>query len=210
MADQPVTREKLINADIDVDNLGKAANELGIVNPRYGNSYKTAPQTIHDLQQKADQVVAQGFYQGYATEALLLAAKPAVAEMRARADDTRKIWRWNRTSAEGVVPVTGTWTDTGLSDKELAINYADNTKTSKETVDNNAGQSQILVLSDNEGNVVLNIDDAGSVFLAGETTPLQKQLTVNQIVFNDVSTLVQSQVQDINGDAINILSLIHI
>lgn len=120
MADQPVTREKLINADIDADNLGKAVNELGIVNPRYGNPYKTAPQTIQDLQQKADQVVAQGFYQGYATEALLLADKPAVAEMRARADDTRKIWRWNRTSAEGVTPVAGNWVDTGASDKELA------------------------------------------------------------------------------------------
>ena len=34
MADQPVTREKLINADIDVDNLGKAANEETIVTPR--------------------------------------------------------------------------------------------------------------------------------------------------------------------------------
>ena len=115
-----ITTQKLIDADIDVDNLGKAANELGTVNPRYGNPYKTAPQTIQDLQQKADQVVAQGFYQGYTTEALLLAAKPAVAEMRARADDTRKIWRWNRTSAEGVTPVTGSWVDTGLSDKDLA------------------------------------------------------------------------------------------
>ena len=115
-----ITTQKLIDADIDVDNLGKAANELGTVNPRYGNPYKTAPQTIQDLQQKADQVVAQGFYKGYTTEALLLAAKPAVAEMRARADDTRKIYRWNRTSSEGVTPVTGTWTDTGLSDKDLA------------------------------------------------------------------------------------------
>lgn len=121
MADQPVTREKLINADIDVDNLGKAANELGTVNPRYGNPYKTAPQTIQDMQQKADQLVAQGFYKGYTTEALLLADKPVVAEMRARADDTRKIWRWNRTSAEGVAPVTGTWTDTGSSDVDFAV-----------------------------------------------------------------------------------------
>ena len=121
MADQPVTREKLINADIDVDNLGKASNELGIVNPRYGNPYKTAPQTIQDLQQKADQLVAQGFYKGYTTEALLLADKPTVAEMRARADDTRKIYRWNRTSAEGVTPVTGNWTDTGSSDVDFAV-----------------------------------------------------------------------------------------
>ena len=125
MANQPVTKEKLINADIDADNLGKAVNELGVVNPRYGNPYKTAPQTIQDMQQKADQLVAQGFYKGYTTEALLLAAKPAVAEMRARADDTRKIWRWNRTSAEGVMPIVGAWTDTGESDLDKAKTYTD-------------------------------------------------------------------------------------
>lgn len=125
MVDQPITRQKLIDADTDADNLGKAVNEETVVTPRYGNSYKSAPLTIKELQQKADQVVAQGFYQGYATEALLLSAKPTVAEMRARADDTRKIWRWNRTSAEGVTPVTGTWTDTGLSDLEQAKGYMD-------------------------------------------------------------------------------------
>ena len=50
MADQPITKEKLINADIDVENLGKAVNELGSVNPRYGSPYKTAPQTIQDME----------------------------------------------------------------------------------------------------------------------------------------------------------------
>lgn len=131
MADQLVTREKLINADIDVDNLGKAANEETIVTPRYGDQYKSAPLAIKEIEDngvaavaalnaKADEVVAQGFYRGYTTEALLLAAKPAVAEMRARADDTRKIYRWNRTSAEGVTPITGTWVDTGLSELDLA------------------------------------------------------------------------------------------
>lgn len=136
MADQPVTKEKLINADIDVDNLGKAVNEETIVTPRYGDQYKSAPLAIKEIEDngvvavaalnaKADQVVAQGFYKGYTTEALLLAANPAVAEMRARADDTRKIYRWNRTSAEGVTPVTGTWADTGLSDMDIANSYTD-------------------------------------------------------------------------------------
>lgn len=60
MADQPITKEKLINADIDVENLGKAVNELGVVNPRYGNPYKTAPQVIQDLEQKSNQALIQG------------------------------------------------------------------------------------------------------------------------------------------------------
>jgi len=116
-----VTIQKLEGADVDVKSIGEAANEKKIVNPRYGAPYKSVPLVVEDLQAKADQVIAQGFYTGYSTEALLLAAKPVVAEMRARADDTRKIWRWNRTSAEGVVPVTGTWTDTGPSDVDKAV-----------------------------------------------------------------------------------------
>ena len=82
-------------------------------------------ETLNQFQAKADDVIAKGFYTGYATETALKASLPTVSEMRARADDTRKIWRWNRTSAEGVTPVTGTWTDTGLSDLDQAISYSD-------------------------------------------------------------------------------------
>lgn len=195
MADQPVTREKLINADIDVENLGKAANELGIVNPRYGNPYKTAPQTIQDLQQKADQLVAQGFYKGYTTEALLLADKPAVAEMRARADDTRKIYRWNRTSAEGVTPVTGNWVDTGLSDLDLAKSDATAKANAAEVNANNYSKEKIkealdsfysvssnrrdvYQLHDNEFNVLLSIDENGNLLLPQSNMPVQNALGV--------------------------------
>lgn len=161
MADQPVTREKLINADKDVENLGKAVNEEAVVTPRYGNPYKSAPLTIKELQQKADQVVAQGFYQGYATEALLLAAKPAVAEMRARADDTRKIWRWNRTSAEGVTPVTGTWTDTGLSDLEQAKGYTDQSVSALNRAVGFDKNSVLFYLVDKFNTIVAYIDSNG-------------------------------------------------
>lgn len=168
MADQLVTREKLINADIDVDNLGKAANELGTVNPRYGNPYKTAPQTIQDLQQKADQVVAQGFYKGYTTEALLLADKPNVAEMRARADDTRKIYRWTRTSAEGVTPVTGSWVDTGLSDKDLAAVDA-TTKANAAEANAKTYLDEKLKIVTNDPEYIFSIVDSNSTLLLGIT-----------------------------------------
>lgn len=52
MADQPVTREKLINADIDVDNLGKAVNEKVVVNPRYGVPYKSIPLASAEFNEK--------------------------------------------------------------------------------------------------------------------------------------------------------------
>lgn len=179
MADQPVTKEKLINADIDVENLGKAVNELGIVNPRYGDPYKTAPQAIQDLQQKADQVVAQGFYQGYATEALLLADKPAVAEMRARADDTRKIYRWNRTSTEGATPVTGTWTDTGQSELDQAKKYTDNileeVNARTDGLDKNSSKDTHTFLDAND-NVVAAIKEDGALVLTGLKDPVQDEI----------------------------------
>ena len=133
MADM-VTKKELANAKIDAKDLGDAINEKKTVTPRYGAPFKTIPLVIEELNTKANEVIAQGFYKGFATEALLLAAKPTVAEMRARADNTRKIWRWNRTSAEGVVPVTGVWTDTGLSDLDQAKGYADENKASKDII----------------------------------------------------------------------------
>lgn len=53
MADQPVTREKLINADIDVDNLGKAVNEEAIVSPRYGTPYKSLPMIAREYDENS-------------------------------------------------------------------------------------------------------------------------------------------------------------
>ena len=123
MADM-VTKQELEAAKIDVKNAGEAVNEKKIVNPRYGAPFKSLPLAIEELNIKADEVIAQGFYTGYATETALKASLPTVSEMRARADDTRKIWRWNRTSAEGVVPVTGAWIDTGLSDLDQAKTYS--------------------------------------------------------------------------------------
>ncbi|MGS0705242.1 hypothetical protein ACVBEE_01580 [Acinetobacter sp. ANC 3781] len=122
MADM-VTKQELEAAKIDVKNAGEAVNEKKIVNPRYGAPFKSLPLAIEELNIKADDVIAKGFYTGYATETALKASLPTVSEMRARADDTRKIWRWNRISAEGVTPVTGTWTDTGLSDLDQAKNF---------------------------------------------------------------------------------------
>ena len=118
-----VTKQELEAAKIDVKNAGEAVNEKKIVNPRYGAPFKSLPLAIEELNIKADDVIAKGFYTGYATETALKASLPAVSEMRARADDTRKIWRWSRTSAEGVTPVIGTWTDTGLSDLDQSKNY---------------------------------------------------------------------------------------
>ena len=66
-----------------------------------------------DFKKKSDEIVAQGFYKTYAKEVELLAQKPTVENLYAKAIDTAKVWFWQRTSAAGVTPVIGTWTDTG-------------------------------------------------------------------------------------------------
>lgn len=106
MADQPVTREKLINADIDVENLGKAVNEKGVVNPRYGNSYPTLPSAIQA-------VIETGGFEPFETEVDLLASTPILEKKAAKALDTKKIWLY----------VNGAWKDTGLSELDQAKNY---------------------------------------------------------------------------------------
>lgn len=52
MADELITKQELIDAKPDVKNLGEAANgnETGIVTPRYGAPYSTAPAAIQKIQ----------------------------------------------------------------------------------------------------------------------------------------------------------------
>lgn len=52
MADELITRQELIDAKPDVKNLGEAANgnETGVVTPRYGAPYSTAPAAIQKIQ----------------------------------------------------------------------------------------------------------------------------------------------------------------
>lgn len=126
MADQPVTREKLINADIDVENLGKALNELGVVNPRYGDPYPTLPSAIQE-------VIETGGFEPFATEAALLASVPILEKKASYALDTHKIFLWEN----------GVWIDTGLSAKDQANNF-----TKKEiNILRSGGQKTIAVKS---------------------------------------------------------------
>lgn len=105
MADQPVTREKLINTDIDVENLGKAMNELGIVNPRYGEAYPTLPSAIQT-------VIESGGFEPFLTEVALKASTPTLTKKAAYALDTHKVFLYE----------SGAWVDTGLSSFDKSVN----------------------------------------------------------------------------------------
>lgn len=105
----------------DFTTINEALQDIEGLKVDIGAEVENVNTTLDQFQAKADDVIAKGFYTGYATETALKASLPAVSETRARADDTRKIWRWTRTSAEGVTPVTGTWTDTGPSEVDKAL-----------------------------------------------------------------------------------------
>ena len=123
MADQPVTKEKLINADIDVENLGKAVNEKGVVNPRYGDSYLTLPSAIQ-------KVIETGGFEPFMTEVALLASVPALPKKAAKALDTKKVWLWDGTK----------WNDTGLSEYDQARD--DTINVSKKFIETDADLSE--------------------------------------------------------------------
>lgn len=70
---------------------------------------------------RAESALAQGFFQGFATEAEILASHPTVEQAWARADDTRKVYRWDKSKE--------TWTDTGMSDLDIAKALVSDTQT---------------------------------------------------------------------------------
>ncbi len=88
MADQPITKEKLINADKDVDSLGEAANEVKVVTPRYGNPYYSGPLAVQ-------RIMDMGGWDSFPTQAELQASAPTTSTKVAIALDTGFLWRFS-------------------------------------------------------------------------------------------------------------------
>jgi len=122
-----ILKKVLAGLEVKADSttINEALQDIEGLKVDIGAEVENVNTALDQFQTQADEVIAQGFYKGFATETALKASLPTVSEMRARADDTRKIWRWNRTSAVGVTPITGTWIDTGLSDLDQSKNYTD-------------------------------------------------------------------------------------
>lgn len=108
----------------DLADTKAAVNEKRVIVPRSGLPFKSYPLVVEEAEMKADEVVAKGFYLGFANEVAMRAYTPSFAETRAKLDDTKKVYRWERTSAEGVTPIAGIWYDTGLSELDQAKIYA--------------------------------------------------------------------------------------
>ncbi|MEE9887829.1 hypothetical protein IV507_18540 [Acinetobacter nosocomialis] len=109
MSSEIITRKELEDAKVDAKDLGECihGNETGVVTPRIGDSYPTLPAAVQ-------KIMETGGFEPFLTEAQLKASVPTVTPKAAKALDTGKIWYWD-----------GAWHDTGLSELDRAINYAD-------------------------------------------------------------------------------------
>ncbi|MFY2512779.1 SGNH/GDSL hydrolase family protein [Acinetobacter soli] len=118
MADEIITKQELIDAKPDVKNLGEAANgnETGIVTPRYGEPYLTAPAAIK-------KIIDAGGFRPFSTEVELKAYTPTTSPVAAYAFDTKKVWMWEQISADGVEPKVFGWLDEGTSALDQAKLY---------------------------------------------------------------------------------------
>lgn len=150
--------------------------------------------TLSELNTSIDGLVQEGgFAVPFKTEADILSSKPTVLKMAAKALDTNKVWLWERTSAEGVLPVTGTWIDTGLSELDQAKQYADivSKKVAEEKVNEIASQNKTTLLSDWEdrlGNKYAYFTDDSRLFLTGLDLSVQEEIQQLAAATNNILT----------------------
>lgn len=113
-----------------ISRLGREFWTLATVNyliDKFGTDSLEQLQKVEQLGEAAAQrIIDQGGWDSFATETALKASTPATATKTAYAADTQKVWRWARTSGEGVTPITGTWTDTGKSPVDTANDFSKN------------------------------------------------------------------------------------
>lgn len=91
----------------DIDDIRKTVNEDTVVSPRSGLNYESLPMLVRKVSEN-------GMFKPFETEAELLAYNPEVEPTAAKALDTKKVWVWKN----------GAWSNTGLSELDLAKDYA--------------------------------------------------------------------------------------
>jgi hypothetical protein len=198
MADQPVTREKLINADIDVDNLGKAVNELGIVNPRYGDTYKTIPQIASEYDQN-------GATKGFATFAEFEAVKATISAHsvitigEAGPNQGQNFWNGTTLTKSTHDPLNQSkiYTDQQIIDKVLKY-----LKTS-------GNVHNVFTLFDLMSNSLLRFSNDGGLYIFGQDESVQDKFLTNGIDLKSLNQFKEliSQILFFYGTSDDILRL---
>ncbi|MCW1517828.1 SGNH/GDSL hydrolase family protein [Acinetobacter baumannii] len=109
MADEIITRQRLVDAGLDAESLQKfiSGTDIEDVLTRLGQIYPTLAKLVRMLMET-------GGWKGYETEAILLATTPLVNPSVGYAFDTKKLYLWNGTN----------WIDEGLSQLDQAKAFA--------------------------------------------------------------------------------------
>lgn len=115
MVDQIISKQQLIDAGKNADSWEKywAGSDDENVITRLNKIYPTHAKALKILMEN-------GGLQPFETQAQLLASVPVVSPTAAKALDTKKVWIWKQTSAEGIEPKVFEWVDTGLSELDQA------------------------------------------------------------------------------------------
>lgn len=190
--------QTFVNLERDADDTGKFVNTKQIITPRYGNPFKSAPLVSEEMEIKADEVVAKGFYLGFANEAAMRAYTPSFAETRAKLDDTKKVYRWERTSAEGVTPIAGIWHDTGLSE----LDQANQNLKAKVDITSDAIHTHILVDVDQKRMFAVQKD--GGLKAVGLDGTVQEEIINALLIASRADSNLENRVT-ISSDAIHTL-----
>ncbi|MDQ8953472.1 serine hydrolase [Acinetobacter rudis] len=174
MADKIVTAQKLKDADKDCDALDQAISggDSEYVKTRRGKEYPTMPNAIR-------QIMENGGFMPFATEAELLAYMPNISPSAAKAMDTKKVWLWKDNG----------WHDTGLSELEQAKDFA-NANPKFKTI--------LLTSSDNLNDVIVEGDFSAIAIAAtiqnnypfpGEASAITNRRVGNASLSQTVETL---------------------
>ncbi|MFW1942911.1 SGNH/GDSL hydrolase family protein [Acinetobacter guillouiae] len=150
MADNIVTKQQLIDAGKNADSWEKywSGNEDEDVITRLNKEYPTHAKALKILMEN-------GGLQPFETQAQLLASVPVVSPTAAKALDTKKVWIWKQTSAEGAEPKVYEWIDTGLSEVDLAKEYTD------EKIKTTDSLVYEFAIADKNGNVAFGVKKDG-------------------------------------------------
>ena len=113
-----ITKQKLVEANENASAWEKywAGGDDENVITRLNKMYPTHAKALKILMEN-------GGLQPFESEAELLAYIPEVDPTAAKALDTKKVWIWKQTSAEGVEPKVFEWVDTGLSEVDQAKDF---------------------------------------------------------------------------------------
>lgn len=168
MADQIITKQKLVDANKNADAWEKYwnGNEDENVLTHLNKIYPTHAKALKILMEN-------GGLQPFESEEQLLATVPEVSPTAAKALDTKKIWLWK----------DGDWIDTGLSELDQALHFT------KERIDLRPLNNFEFSVQDKNGFVPLGVTKEGVVdapkLKSGGVLTLQKNIGPYQMAYID-------------------------